>query len=72
MRIEIYGRPNCAYCNAAVSLCKQKKLEYKYYEVDKDFTVEELFEKVPFKTYPQIFINDATIGGYNEFLQVML
>ena len=35
---------------------------------DEDFTREELFEKFPTaRTFPQITIDDESIGGYTEF-----
>ena len=36
--------------------------------LDEDFTREELFEKFPTaRTFPQITIDDESIGGYTEF-----
>jgi len=71
MKVEIYGRPRCEYCDAAKRFCETKKLKYQYFELDVDYTVEELFEKVQFKTYPQIFINGGAVGGYTEFYKLM-
>ena len=35
--------------------------------LDADYTAEELFEKVPnAKTFPQIFIDGKSIGGYQQ------
>ena len=70
MKVEIYGRPRCEFCDAAKKLCEREKLDYKYYQLDEDYTIEELFEKVRFKTYPQIFVNGAIIGGYTEFTEL--
>ena len=65
--IEIYGKPRCPFCDRAKALCEQKGLEYEYKMLDADYTAEELFEKVPnAKTFPQIFIDDKSIGGYTD------
>ena len=49
MKVEIYGRPRCEFCDAAKRLCEQEKIKYTYYQLDEDYTIEELFEKVQFK-----------------------
>ena len=71
MKIEIYGRPACAYCEAAKDICDRAGLEYLYYELDKDYVIEHLFERVAFKTFPQIFVNEEHVGGYTEFTQML-
>ena len=65
--IEIYGKPRCPFCDRAKALCEQKGLDYEYKMLDADYTAEELFEKVPnAKTFPQIFIDGKSIGGYQQ------
>ena len=67
--ITIYGKPRCTFCDAAKRLCEQKGLEFEYKMLDADYTAEELFEKVPnAKTFPQIFVDDESIGGYTDFV----
>ena len=76
MRIDIYGKTQCPYCDMAKRLAKQVCNEasqegyhtYNYYQLDRDFTREELMEKFPTaKTFPQIKIDHKSIGGYKEF-----
>ena len=65
--ITIYGKPRCTYCDAAKRLCEQKGLDFEYKMLDADYTAEELFEKVPnARTFPQIFIDGNSIGGFQE------
>tara|TARA_B100000085_G_scaffold189657_1_gene173542 strand:+ start:123 stop:344 length:222 start_codon:yes stop_codon:yes gene_type:complete len=65
--ITIYGKPRCPFCDRAKALCEQKGLEYEYKMLDADYTAEELFEKVPSaRTFPQIFIDGESIGGYQQ------
>jgi glutaredoxin len=66
--IEIYGKINCNFCTSAVELCKNLKLDYKYYHLDQDYTIMELWEKVKFKTFPQIFVDGECIGGFSELM----
>ena len=70
--ITIYGKPRCTFCDAAKRLCEQKGLEYEYKMLDADYTAEELFEKVPnARTFPQIFKDGESIGGYTELVEVI-
>ena len=65
--ITIYGKPRCTFCDSAKRLCEQKGLDYEYKMLDADYTAEELFEKVPnARTFPQIFIDGESIGGFQE------
>tara|TARA_B100001778_G_scaffold286169_1_gene253372 strand:- start:205 stop:519 length:315 start_codon:yes stop_codon:yes gene_type:complete len=65
--IEIYGKPRCPFCDRAKALCEQKGLDYTYLMLDADFTAEEMFERAPnARTFPQIFIDGESIGGFTE------
>lgn len=65
--IEIYGKPQCPYCEQAKQLCENMQLDYVYKSMGTDFTREELLETFPnARTVPQIIINGTKIGGYNE------
>ena len=72
MKIIIYGKPRCSFCTAAKNLCESRKFDYEYKLLDADYTSEELFKLVPnAKTFPQIFINDHSIGGYAQFYELV-
>ena len=65
--IEIYGKEQCPFCDMAKVLCTKEQLEYKYYQLGKDFTRDELIEKFPTaRTFPQITIDAESIGGYDQ------
>jgi glutaredoxin 3 len=67
--IEIYGKPQCPYCDKAKMLCETRGYKYIYKSLDTDFTREELLEQFPnARTVPQIIINGDKIGGYNELV----
>tara|TARA_B100001057_G_C22069710_1_gene651556 strand:+ start:36 stop:290 length:255 start_codon:yes stop_codon:yes gene_type:complete len=68
--IEIWGKPQCGYCDAAKRLCESRKFKFVYKQLGEDFDREQIFENFPgAKTFPQIKINDNVIGGYDEFLK---
>jgi glutaredoxin 3 len=65
--IKIWGKPRCPYCDKAIALCTKEGLKYTYYQLDEDYTKEELLELFPnVKTLPQITIDNKYIGGYME------
>ena len=66
MMVEIYGKINCEFCVASVEFCKENNIEYKYYHLDEDYTLMQLWEMVKFKTFPQIWVDDKHVGGYTE------
>jgi glutaredoxin len=66
MMVEIYGKINCEFCVSSVEFCKENNIEYKYYHLDEDYTLMQLWELVKFKTFPQIWVDDEHIGGYTE------
>jgi len=72
MKIEIYSKPACPFCDKALFLAQQVVQEsvhtYNKFMLNEDFTREELFEKFPTaRTFPQITIDGESIGGYTEF-----
>ena len=77
MKIEIYSKTNCVYCDRAVHIAQQMIQEtsehsYNKYMLDEDFTREELLEKFPnARTFPQIVIDGENIGGYSNFLNYL-
>ena len=65
--IEIYGKPACPHCDQAKRLCEQRELEYKYFQLDTDFTRDEVLEMFPgARTFPQIKVNGTSIGGKDQ------
>ena len=65
--IEIYGKPQCHFCDRAKALCEQKGYEYSYQSLGTDFGREEMLEMFPgARTFPQIRVHGENIGGYQE------
>lgn len=66
--IEIYSTPACSQCMQAKSILKSKSMEFTEYTVGKDVEKSVLEERVgtAVRSVPQIFINDAYVGGLTE------
>ena len=68
MKVEIYSKPQCPFCDMAKRLAEQKGYDLTYMMSDEDFDRETLMETFPgARTFPQIIVNDDKIGGYQEF-----
>lgn len=72
MRVEIYSRPGCGYCENAKDIFKQKGVHFVEYSIGSGFSREAFFEKFPNeKTVPQIVIDGEHIGGYTQLTEWM-
>jgi GrxC family glutaredoxin len=70
--IEIYSTRNCGYCRAAKHLLDLRGLKYTEYDVTVNAEKrEEMMHRSNRRTVPQIFINDESIGGYQELVQLL-
>jgi glutaredoxin 3 len=68
-KIEIYTRPGCGYCTHAKRLLSSKGLDFIEYDVyENPKYIKQLQERTSGRTYPQIFIEDASVGGFTELL----
>lgn len=72
MKALIYGRPGCAFCDKAKTLCSIKGIDYDYKVVGTDIQKEQLEEMVghSISSIPQIFLVSEGfseyVGGFND------
>lgn len=70
-KIEIYSKEWCPYCTKAKALLLSKRLEYDEIDVTSDAVREaEMVERSQRRTVPQIFIDDQSVGGYDDLAQL--
>mgnify|MGYP003313752606 CR=1 FL=1 len=68
MKVDIYSKDNCVFCDRAVSLATLKQTTLTVKKLGVDFDMQDLMEKFPTaRTFPQIIVDDEAIGGYTEF-----
>ena len=72
MEVVIYSKDNCVFCDKAVRLAQQIVQEssnkYIVYKLGVDFVMEDMMELFPTaRTFPQIIVDNKSIGGYTEF-----
>lgn len=73
MYVEIYTKDGCDYCIRTKKLLESRKISYKEYHLDRDFTKELLTEKyASARTYPVVVVDGFFIGGYNELTTKLL
>ena len=77
MKIKIYSKPNCVFCEKAIEAANEQAAKHssievivlKRYEDFDDSTMRMIFPDA--KTYPQIIIDGHKIGGWAEFQEEM-
>ena len=73
MKIVVYSKNNCQFCNKAKHMIKSLGLEYEEKSLEKDFDSDttKLIEDIgkPVRTMPQIKIDGKLIGGYNQLIE---
>jgi len=69
-KIEIYTRPGCVYCVSAKKLLSSEGLEF----IEHDTATNpdkfmEMRKRSPQRTFPQIFIDNHLVGGFDDLLK---
>jgi len=72
MKAVLWSKYNCPYCDQAHALLKAKGYQIEERKIGDGYTKEELLEAVPnARSVPQIFIEDAHVGGFNELKEYL-
>ena len=73
MKVLIYTKDNCIWCDRAKILLDSKKISYNEIDLSDDNERFNFYEKIGdnVKTVPQVFIDDNRIGGFQD-LKVFL
>lgn len=67
MKVTIWSKQSCSYCDMAKSLLKSKGIEFQENKIGEGYTRDDLLAAVPnARTVPQIFVDDKLIGGFQE------
>ena len=72
MKVVIYGKPACPFCDKAKMFCEQRGFDYEYYQMGEDFSLEFIQFKFPnAKTFPQIIVDGTHVGGYTDMMELL-
>jgi glutaredoxin 3 len=66
-KIVVYTTQVCPYCVRAKALLRAKRVEFEEIDVSREPRLqEEARQRSGRRTVPQIFIDEKSIGGYDE------
>lgn len=76
MKVEIYSKTACPYCNRAKDYLRRNGIAYEEINYDDNTARQEMYDKLGLvgtqRTVPQIFVVDGSsrerIGGYNDLI----
>lgn len=69
--IQVYSTPNCPYCVRAKALLQSKNLSFEEIDVSEDInSLQKMVKLSGLRSVPQIFINDQSIGGYDDLAKL--
>jgi glutaredoxin 3 len=72
-KVVIYTTPGCPYCADAKELLNKKGVKYEEIQVDKDANkLAEMMKLSKRRSVPQIFINNESIGGFDELSKLAI
>lgn len=71
MKVEIYTKNNCIWCDRAKLLLDSKDIEFKEIDLSDDQKREKFYNSIGenVKTVPQIYIDNLRIGGYQDLVE---
>jgi GrxC family glutaredoxin len=71
-KIEIYTQSTCPFCVRAKGLLNELDLPYTEYEISYDAEKQaEMISRSQRYTVPQIFVDDESIGGSDELVDLV-
>ena len=69
--VTIYTRPFCGYCAHALSLLRQKGVEFTEIEAGFDPAKRrDMVERSGRQTFPQIFVDETHVGGCDDMVEL--
>ena len=69
--VVMYTSAFCGYCAGAKSLLGKKGVEFTEIRIDKEAGMrEEMEQRSPRESVPQIFIGDRHIGGFDDLVDL--
>ena len=72
MNFTVYSKMGCSHCKKVVSVLKLAELNFVEYKLDEDFDKNEFISQFgEGSTFPQVAVNDRTIGGAAETVKYL-
>lgn len=72
MKVIVWSKYHCPYCDQAKTLLGQRGIPFEERKIGDGWTKEELLEEIPHaRTVPQILIDGKLVGGVNELKEFL-
>lgn len=69
--IQVYSTHDCPWCVRAKTLLQSKRLDYEEVNISSDAErMQEMVKRSGRRSVPQIFIDDESIGGFDELSEL--
>jgi glutaredoxin 3 len=69
--VTVYRTQQCPYCTAAKRLLEQRKIAYSEVFLDENpQLMNEMKDRLNWRTVPMIFVGDHFVGGYTDLKQI--
>lgn len=69
--IQVYSTHDCPWCVRAKTLLQSKRLDYEEVNISSDAErMLEMVKRSGRRSVPQIFIDDESIGGFDELSEL--
>ncbi len=69
-KVTIYTKSQCPFCTHAKNLLSEKNIRFKEHFLTSSEEMIELKKKTGFMTFPQIFIDNKLIGGFQDLKEL--
>ena len=66
IRLEIAVLPGCPWCASALRILEAYNIPHRVNTVDNDVTFQQCQQRSGMNTFPQVFIDGTTIGGFDN------
>ena len=68
MKVELYTKDQCIWCDRAKGLLNAYSIDFVEFDLSNDEKRLKFYENIGnnVKTVPQVFIDDKRIGGYQD------
>lgn len=66
IRLEIAVLPGCPWCASALRILEAYNIPHRVITVDNDVTFKQCQQRSGMNTFPQVFIDGTTIGGFDS------
>ena len=68
MKVEIYTKDQCIWCDRAKGLLNAHSIDFEEFDLSYDVDRINFYKNLGdiVKTVPQVFVDDKRIGGYHD------